>query len=80
MLEEELYTIRVINYYVIDAAYRIKRHGHTVSRTGIAFKNEIRERYKNEIKNYINDVIFHTSDNTEQCRLINEQIQRYKDM
>ena len=80
LLEEELYTIRVINYYVIDAAYRIKRHGHTVSRTGIAFKNEIRERYKNEIKNYINDVIFHTSDNTEQCRLINEQIQRYKDM
>lgn len=70
MIKKDRCAIRIVKFYLNNPKFRIKRFGHTISGTGVEMKEQIRERYKNEIDNYIKDIIIHTTDNYEQACLV----------
>lgn len=77
MIDQDNCQIRIVKFYLDNPKFRIKRFGHTISGTGMEMKERIRDRYKNEIENYIKDIIIHTTDNYEQAYLVAEIVNSY---
>lgn len=71
MKERENYNIRVISFQLDVPHYRIKKISKKfISRECENIKKIIRSRYKDEISNYIHDIIIHIADNYEQSDFI----------
>lgn len=60
-----------ISLRVDEINYRIKSASNfPISITGERIKRVIRSKYENKVKNYYFDILFHSSDNLEQCKYI----------
>lgn len=77
MVRKDGCEIRIVKFYLDNPGFRIKRFGHTISGTGVEMKERIRDRHKNEIDQYIKDIIIHTTDNYEQACLVAGIADRY---
>ena len=77
--DEKEMKIRVVWFFFKTPKFRIKRFGHTISETGVRFKLDIRNKYKDKIDNYIHDIIMHTTDNYEQSKRVTDKIRNYID-
>lgn len=70
--------VTVFSYYLKNPQFRIKRFGHTISENGMRLKNIIREKYIPYIKDYIEDIILHTTDNYTQAEATHNLIEKYE--
>ncbi|MBR4027351.1 MAG: hypothetical protein IKJ01_07330 [Lachnospiraceae bacterium] len=77
MQQESVYNIKIIEFYLDNPHFYIKRYGHTISKYGIDMKREIRNKYYKRIHNYIFDIILHTTDNYYQSREIRKIMEKY---
>lgn len=77
MIKKDRCEVRIVKFYLDNPRFRIKRFGHTISGAGMEMKERIRNRHKNEIDNYIKDIIIHTTDNYEQAYLVAEIVDGY---
>lgn len=57
------YRVRLMDIYIANPDFRIKRTGTTISRQGEKLKKLIREKYQDKVDNYFHDIIFHSADN-----------------
>ncbi len=77
MLKQDKCKVRIVKFYLHSPKFRIKRFGHTISGAGMEMKERIRNKHKNEIDNYIKDIIIHTTDNYEQAYLVAGIVDRH---
>ena len=77
MIKKDECEVRIVKFYLDHPKFRIKRFGHTISGAGMEMKEGIRNRHKNEMENYIKDIIIHTTDNYEQAYLVAKIVDSY---
>lgn len=77
ILQEKKYIVNVVEFFVSEPEFHIKKYGHLISKTGIDFKNAIREKHQSRIANYIFDVVIHTTDNYVQSRRVRNILEDY---
>ena len=77
MTEADPCKICVIEMLYEHPDFIIKRFGHTISEYGIRMKEDIREKYRINIPDYVYDVIIHTADNYDQTEELKNVIKDY---
>lgn len=77
MQQENTYKIKLVEFYMNNPEFYIKRYGHTISRKGRELKTKIREQFRNQVNGYIFDIILHTADNYFQSEEVRNVVKRY---